>query len=181
MLTHLESEHNIKRSDLPVTFFGTPPELCGRWPAFTGPIESYQFIVPLVADHPEASPYTDIISPGSGNYDILEEDERDAEIMSVNASYSRATKGKQRAEADTDILLATNQRTLTAIGASTTDIKPISFHAALREPPKKADLSYPLPYKNGDPVVPRRPPPVLGNYFRMRETLLPTLNTDKND
>ena len=181
MLTHLESEHNIKRSDLPVTFFGTRPEPCERWPTFTGPIEGYMFAVPLVKDHPEASLYTDIIPPGSGDYDVLEEDEREAEIMSVNVSYSRATKGKQRAEPDTDIVLATNQRTFTAIGASTTDIKPTSFHAAVRKPPKKADLSYPLPYKNGEPVVPRRPPPVLGNYFRMRETVLPTLKKDKND
>jgi hypothetical protein len=181
MLTHLESEHDIKRSDLPIMFFGTPPERCGRWTTFNEPVESYRFTVPQVADHPEASPYTDIMPSVSGDYDVLEEDERDAEIMSFNASYSRPNKGKQRAEADTDILLATNQRTLTAIGTSATNVKPISFHAALREPPKKADLSYPLPYKNGEPVVPRRPPPVLGNYFRMRETLLPTLKKDKDD
>lgn len=178
MLVHLETKHKIKRSDLPITFFGNPPDICS-WPTVTGPVETHMFTVPLVADNPDVSPY-DIptLDEDDGAYDILDEDERDAEIMSLNVHISKPPKGKQRDEQENEIYLATNFRSLT-ISDSSSEAPIISFHAGLRLPPDKADLSYPVPYRTGEPVVPRRPPPILGNYFRMREALLPTIMADE--
>jgi hypothetical protein len=144
-------------------------------------------------------------------YEFLDEDLRDADLMTFNAA---PVKGKQPAPIEANILLATDAKpipfptepppdepalgdgsdsdttmrgTRSHNGGSIGDISgPTTetygpFYAQLRTPPKgRVELSTGFPYKMGEPIVPKPPPPVRGNFLEQRKELLALFGKNKD-
>jgi hypothetical protein len=155
------------------------------------------------------------IGEDNSHYEFLDEDMRDADLMTFNAP---AVKGKQPVPIETNILLATDGKPIpfptelspdehitsgggggngrdTTMGTrsrgESSTIGEISgpttetygpFYAQLRTPPKgRVELSTGYPYKTGEPIVPKPPPPVRGNFLEQRKELLALFGKNKQD
>lgn len=168
MVRHLENKHGISRELHPLTNFLTPPPRPDPWPTFSKRVPSYQVMLPPVRSDPSADPNPPIRGE-IGPYEILDEDLRDAEVMMMNNGCSMP-KGKQRELEDRtmEIWIATNLNALSLSDPTPTNAQ---FHSGVRPSSPKAKFSYPVAYKSGTPVLPRRPPPVIGNFLRQKELI----------
>jgi hypothetical protein len=145
-------------------------------------------------------------------YEFLDEDLRDADLMTFNAAPVR---GKPPVPIEANILLATDAKPIpfpteppsdesapgddsdsdttmrgTRGHTEDTSIGDISgpttetygpFYAQLRTPPKgRVELSSGFPYKIGEPIVPKPPPPVRGNFLEQRKELLALFGKNKD-
>ena len=107
--------------------------------------------------------------------------ERPPEEPTASASNSRTGGG-----ADTTMTGVGGKRRLEEGGESAyiggeTTAQYGPFYAVLRTPPKgRIELSVGFPYKLGEPVVPKSPPPVRGNFLEQRKEILEELAKRKN-
>lgn len=153
-----------------------------------------------------------MVQEDNDRYEFLDEDMRDADLMTFNAA---PVKGKQPAPIEANILLATDAKPIpfptepppdeaagddgsdsdttmrgTRSRNERTSIGDISgpttetygpFYAQLRTPPKgRVELSTGFPYKTGEPIVPKPPPPVRGNFLEQRKELLALFGKNKD-
>ncbi|KAG8800302.1 hypothetical protein FRC17_006904 [Serendipita sp. 399] len=191
MLSHFERNHSISQDRLPLQIMTPPPftTLRTEWINVPRLIPTYDFLVGRIRGDPTFDPRRDavdisVLERKEGPLDFLDDDSTvEAMVIGTVSGRSRAILKQRREERgmieeENNVVLGTypmNNHIDIERGRSwgTTT----AFYAGLRnEPPlDRPKLSNPVPYRIGQPVVPRRPPPTITNFFGMKEIVSPML------
>ncbi|PVF99408.1 hypothetical protein CPB86DRAFT_813990 [Serendipita vermifera] len=170
-IDHLQRKHGISENAHPVTLFSEEPEVPPyKWPALPSRMRVDEYVLPEVASDPECSveEFEDISELLEKPFDFLEE--KPEHNITTRATIT-GVRSKSRGPIEFDILLATNLKPFDHLGSV-----PTEFYAELKPPPQDRFIpSNPCPYRTGEPIVPRRPPPLSIGYKAMMEAVLPTL------